>query len=132
MTMWTVIAYVAAIFELACCACFIFNPSALLDGYTQKPGMETLAFEWFGLGCGMFGIMLMVHVNETTMKRFNVLYQAVWLMSLTSTLVGMPWRPASAVSDGSWALVPTIAHLVFLIAAVALLGEGDAKQGKSA
>merc|ERR1712010_80217 len=111
--------YLAAAFELFAGYNMIFSPDALLGGYKPSPGYETLAFEWFGCACVCFGLSLLL--TGSAMKLANLIYQLVWFVSLGSTFLGKPWRPESAVSDGSWALVPLAAHGVFCIAALLAL-----------
>jgi len=53
-------------------------------------------------------------------------------MSLGSTFAGVAWRPASAVADGSWAVVPTVAHAVFLACALLAMGETSSEKAKGA
>jgi hypothetical protein len=128
--MFAHVQYLAAAFELFAGANFILSPGALLDGYAPSAGMETLAFEWFGIACCIFGFSL-VWVGAP-MRVPNVLWQLAWVLSLGSALAGAPWRPGShAPGAAQWATVPACAHAVFLICAVLALGSGPAK-GKQA
>merc|ERR1712129_325303 len=106
----------------------IFSPDSLLNGHKPKPGMETIAFEWFGTACILFGITLIM-VGKP-MRFANLIYQLTWVASLGSTFLGRPWRPESAVTDGSWATVPFGAHAFFGLAALlaVLQGPGDDKK----
>ena len=110
----------------------IFSPDALLGGYTPAKGIETLAFEWFGLACMMNGILIMLNAANAAVKRHNVLVQLVWLVSLGSTFGGVAWRPESAVDDGRWAVGPVVAHGVFLSCALLAMGEAPAQKAKGA
>merc|ERR1712224_529916 len=94
--------YLAAGFELFVGANFIFTPEALLDGHKPASGMQTLICEWFGCACILFGISLII--SGASMRLPNLLYQLFWACSLGSTFLKKPWRPESAVTDGSWAL----------------------------
>jgi hypothetical protein len=113
--MTTKINYLAAAFELFAGFNMIFSPAALLDGYTPSAGFETLAFEWFGCCCVIWGLLLACNGSDRKIVAFNILYQGVWVASLGSSFYGKPWRPQSAVADGSWAFVPFAAHSVFFL-----------------
>merc|ERR1711907_618969 len=112
--------YIAALFELFAGFNMIFSPEALLGGYKPATGFETLAFEWFGLACICFGISLFL--AGSSMKLPNLIYQLVWLVTLGTTYMGKPWRPESAVADGSWAFVPLSAHAFFFVSAILAMG----------
>lgn len=107
--------YIASLFEFFAGFNMITNPGALLNGYTPRAGYETLAFEWFGCCCIVWGILLARYGTESNIVGMNVLYQGLWVVSLGSSFFGMPWRPESAVSDGSWAAVPLGAHTLFFV-----------------
>ena len=112
----TVINYVASLFEFFAGVNMILNPGALLNGYKPRAGYETLAFEWFGCCCIIWGILIARYGMDKNVIGMNILYQGLWVVSLGSTFLGMPWRPESAVSDGSWAVVPLGAHALFFLA----------------
>jgi len=105
----------------------IFSPASLLNGYTPRPGFETLAFEWFGCACVCWGLLLACGGSDKKIVAFNCLYQGMWVLSLGSSYLGKPWRPESAVVDGSWASVPLGAHCVFFFVNVLILVSSSRK-----
>ena len=85
----------------------------------RRAGFETLAFEWFGISCAVFGISLIV--CGKAMQLPNLIWQLAWLASLGSLFAGVAWRPESALADAAWAGGPVAAHSVFFISAVLAL-----------
>ena len=85
----------------------------------RRAGFETLAFEWFGISCAVFGISLIV--CGKAMQLPNLIWQLAWLASLGSLFAGVAWRPESALADAAWASGPVAAHSVFFISAVLAL-----------
>lgn len=105
MTLLTYATYGSSAFEIFAGVTFILNPAGLLNGYTPSNGYETLAFEWFGSVIIFYGLLLACLKDDKRMNAFATLYNLVWALSLGSTYLGKPWRPESAVRDGSWAYV---------------------------
>jgi len=117
--------YLAAGFELFAGYHMVFDASAMLGGYSPQAGFETVAFEWFGMCCIFWGMLVGCSPHSKTIVSFNALWNVVWAISLASTYLALPWRPNSSPvfevtvadesikSDGSWAAVPLTAHLAF-------------------
>jgi hypothetical protein len=105
----------SALFELLVASKMITAPDKLLGGHVPAPGFETLAFEWFGMACGLYAVSLLMNREHASMMQVAMFYNLVWTVSLGMTFAGAAWRPESAISDGSWAVVPLVAHAVFTV-----------------
>ena len=123
--------YVSVLFELFVAFNMITAPAELLGGHTPAAGFETLAFEWFGIGCGLYAVSLLLNRQHASMMLFALLYNLTWTVSLAMTFFGVAWRPASALPNGSWASVPMVAHAVFTITSKLAYDELTAGKAKS-
>ena len=115
--------YGNAIFEFFVAFNMIMSPWELLGGHRPAAGFETLSLEWFGVSCGLYGLSLLMYQRQAL--TFATIYNFVWVAMLAMVFTNQPWRSESAVTDGSWALVPMAAHVVFGITALLSMGEGE-------
>eukprot|EP00466_Bigelowiella_natans_P015988 jgi/Bigna1/85570/estExt_fgenesh1_pg.C_40398 len=113
--MLTLVTYVGALFEIVVGAAFVFSPEALHNGYKPAPGMESYAFELFGIACVFWGLLTACKATDKAILAFNVLWNAIWAAYLYLIFSGIAWRPQVAIEDGSFAFVPLIAHGVFAV-----------------
>uniref|UniRef100_A0A7S2TUU6 Uncharacterized protein n=1 Tax=Lotharella oceanica TaxID=641309 RepID=A0A7S2TUU6_9EUKA len=109
------ITYVGALFEIAVGFAFVFSPEALHNGYEPAAGMESYAFEIFGIACVFWGLVTACKATDKAILAFNVLWNLKWAGYLGLIFAGIPWRSQVAIKDGSWAIVPLTAHGIFMV-----------------
>jgi hypothetical protein len=102
----TVLVYAHAAFELLSGVMFVFNLGALHNGWNPSAGMNTYLAESDGITYFFWGILLILKISDSTVLYLNAAFCATWFVYLGSHLLNMPWRPQSALPDGSWAMVP--------------------------
>ena len=119
--------YLHAAFEVFVGCNFIFTPEALHNGYTPSNGHERCSFDNFGIACIFWGLLLACKAGDRAVLAFDVMWNAVWVLVLGLTLAGKAWRPESAIEDGSFALVPVVAHSIFAVVALLAFNSASPK-----
>jgi hypothetical protein len=104
----TVLVYGHAAFEMLSGVMFVFNTGALHNGWNPSAGMNTYLAESGGIAYFFWGILLILKVSDPIVLYLNVAFCATWFVYLGSHLLNMPWRPQSALPDGSFAMVPVV------------------------
>ena len=107
--------YLHALFEAACAFNFAFDPGALHNGLKPDAGFATYSCECFAIACLFWAILLVLKANDAQVLFLDSAFNVAWLLYLGPILAGTPLHQASALPDGSWALVPVVAHGLFAV-----------------
>jgi hypothetical protein len=89
----------------------------------------------FGIACILWGLLTLCKSNDKAVLCFNILHSVIFAANMGLTLTGKAWRPKVQVEDGSWAMVPTVAHsffaVLYIIAFATAAGPTSSAKGKT-